>query len=73
LAGGQKTPHVITHPEQRKGTGRGRGHVTTAAKSVRSRTHLKQTTEQEPVLKIDMSVETKSSYFPVRLKTLKEK
>jgi len=53
----KNTSHVINFVGSNK-EGRHRTRSwssTTAAKSVRSRTHLKQTTEQEPVLKIDMS------------------
>ncbi|AFZ29407.1 transcription antitermination protein nusG [Gloeocapsa sp. PCC 7428] len=54
----KNTPHVINFvgAEQRKGTGRGRGHVKPVALSHTEVERIfKQTTEQEPVVKIDMA------------------
>lgn len=54
----KNTSHVINFvgSEQRKGTGRGRGHVKPLPLSLSEVERIfKQTTEQEPVLKIDMS------------------
>lgn len=54
----KNTPHVINFvgAEQRKGTGRGRGHVKPLPlSSAEVERIFKQTTEQEPVLKIDMA------------------
>ncbi|PPS41262.1 transcription termination/antitermination protein NusG [Chroococcidiopsis sp. TS-821] len=54
----KNTPHVINFvgAEQRKGTGKGRGHVKPVALSHAEVERIfKQTTEQEPVVKIDMA------------------
>jgi transcriptional antiterminator NusG len=54
----KNTPHVINFvgAEQRKGTGRGRGHVKPLPLSSSEVERIfKQTSEQEPVLKIDMA------------------
>lgn len=54
----KNTSHVINFvgSEQRKGTGRGRGHVKPLPLSLSEVERIfKQTTEQEPVLKIDMA------------------
>lgn len=54
----KNTPHVINFvgAEQRKGTGRGRGHVKPLPLSREEVERIfKQTTEQEPVVKIDMA------------------
>lgn len=54
----KNTPHVINFvgAEQRKGTGRGRGHVKPVPLGATEVERIfKQTTEQEPVVKIDMA------------------
>lgn len=54
----KNTPHVINFvgAEQKKGTGRGRGHVKPVALSHTEVERIfKQTAEQEPVVKIDMA------------------
>lgn len=55
----RNTPHVINFvgAEQKRGTGRGRGHVKPLPLSHSEVERIfKQATEQEPVLKIDMAV-----------------